>query len=80
MNKRFFLFVCFSTQGFSLTLEPVLELALADQAGLELTEIYLTLPRVLGLKACATTTQRLRFYRKEKLFKIVQIAVFGLVS
>ena len=34
----------FSRQGFSVALEPVLELALEDQVGLELTEIYLPLP------------------------------------
>ena len=34
----------FSRQGFSVALEPVLELALVDQAGLELTEIRLRLP------------------------------------
>ena len=31
-------------QGFSVALEPVLDLALVDQAGFELTEIRLTLP------------------------------------
>ena len=31
-------------QGFSVALVPVLELALVDQAGLELTEIHLPLP------------------------------------
>ena len=36
-------------------MEPVLKLALADQAGLELAEICLPL---LGLKACATTARR----------------------
>ncbi len=41
----FFVFLfCFSRQGFSVALEPVLELALVDQAGLELTEIRLPLP------------------------------------
>ena len=35
---------CFSRQGFSVALEPVLELGLVDQAGLELTEIRLLLP------------------------------------
>ena len=30
-------------QGFSVALEPVLELDLVDQAGLELTEIHLSL-------------------------------------
>ena len=34
----------FSRQGFSVALEPVLELALVDQAGLEFTEILLSLP------------------------------------
>ena len=34
----------FSRQGFSVALEPVLELALVDQAGLELTELCLPLP------------------------------------
>ena len=34
----------FSRQGFSVVLEPVLELALVDQTGLELTEIRLPLP------------------------------------
>ena len=37
----FCLFVCFLRWGFSVTLEPVLELALEDQAGLELAEIHL---------------------------------------
>ena len=31
-------------QGFSVALETVLELALVDHAGLELTKIYLPLP------------------------------------
>ena len=34
----------FSRQGFSVALEPVLELALVDQASFELTEICLPLP------------------------------------
>ena len=38
------LFVCFSRQGFSVALEPVLELALIEQVGLELTDIWLPLP------------------------------------
>ena len=45
---RIFCFVCFyvlfSRQGFSVALEPVLELAFVDQAGLEPTEIHLFLP------------------------------------
>ena len=40
----FFCFVLFLRQGFSVDLEPILELALVDQAGLELTEIRLPLP------------------------------------
>ncbi|KAM7339825.1 hypothetical protein ACRRTK_000440 [Alexandromys fortis] len=42
--NSFFFFFGFSRQGFSVVLEPVLELALVDQAGLELTEICLPLP------------------------------------
>ena len=37
-------FFGFLRQGFSVALEAVLELALVDQAGLELTEIRLPLP------------------------------------
>ena len=44
-------------QGFSVALEPVLELALVDQVGLELTEIYLPCLPSAGLKACATTVR-----------------------
>ena len=40
----FLFFLVFPRQGFSVVLEPVLELALVDQAGLELTEICLPLP------------------------------------
>ncbi|KAH0503440.1 Girdin [Microtus ochrogaster] len=36
--------VMLQIQGFSVALEPILELALIDQAGLELTEIFLPLP------------------------------------
>ena len=59
MNRSTFPFCCFwcfgfSRQGFSAALEPVLELALGDQADLELTEITCLCPQVLGLKACAT--------------------------
>ena len=39
----FFLFL-FLKQGFSVALEPVLELALIDQAGFKLKEIRLPLP------------------------------------
>ena len=45
----FFLFyivvvVCFLRQSFSVALGTILNLALVDQAGLELTEIHLLLP------------------------------------
>ena len=47
-QNRGFLFVGWLVdslrQGFSVALEPVLELALEDQVGLELTEICLSLP------------------------------------
>ncbi|CAO2592761.1 hypothetical protein LEMLEM_LOCUS6929 [Lemmus lemmus] len=39
--------------GFSVALEPVLELALGDQAGLELTEIHL--PPESGIKGSHST-------------------------
>ena len=43
-SSNSFLFVCvYSRQGFSVPLEPILELALVDQAGFKLTEICLTL-------------------------------------
>ena len=44
-NGNPFFFLLFSRQGFSVALQPVLELALVDQAGLDLTEICLPLPR-----------------------------------
>ena len=37
-------FLFFFETGFSVAVEPFLELALVDQAGLELTEIRLPLP------------------------------------
>ena len=37
-------FFCFLRQAFSLAVEPILKLALVDQVGLELTEVYLPLP------------------------------------
>lgn len=40
----FVLFVCFSKQGFSVTLKPVLKLILIDHAGLKLKHISLPLP------------------------------------
>ena len=47
---NFYLFAfgfCFLRQGFSVALEPVLELALIDHAGPEITEIrVILLPRV----------------------------------
>ena len=46
-----------SRQGFSVVLEPVLELVLV--VGLELTEMErpATVSGVLGLKACTTTAR-----------------------
>ena len=35
-----YIYISFSRQGFSVALEPVLELALAEKADLELTEIH----------------------------------------
>ena len=43
-SSLFFLCVCVLRQGFSVALEPVLELALVDRAGFELTKILLSLP------------------------------------
>ena len=40
----YFILLWVSTQGFFVALEPVLELALVNQAGLELTKIPLPLP------------------------------------
>ena len=42
-----------------LETEPVLELAIVDQAGLELRDPPASASRVLGLKACTTTTVQL---------------------
>ena len=42
LSGRTFFF--FSRQDFSVALEHVLELGLVDQAGLELTKIFLPLP------------------------------------
>ena len=53
----FYFFVCFFETGFSLALEPVLELALVDQTVLELRDPSASASQVLGLKACATTAQ-----------------------
>ena len=39
-----FIYFGFSRQGFSVALEPVLELALVDQGGLKLIEIHLPMP------------------------------------
>ena len=39
----FWLVSCFTRQGFSVALVPVVELALVDQAGFELTEMHLPL-------------------------------------
>ena len=63
-DNLFLFFVCllafgFSRQDFAVAIKPVLELALVDQVGLELTGILLPLPP--GLKAWATTANLLRF-------------------
>ena len=49
-----FLVFGFLRQGFSVALELVLELALVDQAGLELRDPPASASSVLGLKACTT--------------------------
>ena len=52
-----FCLFAFLRQGFSVALQPVLELALVDQTGSKLTEILLpSASRALGLKVCVTTT------------------------
>ena len=43
-SNLYFILFCFSSQGFPVSLEPVLELALVDQADFEFTEIRLPLP------------------------------------
>ena len=42
-TTSFFFPLDFLRQGFSVALEPALELALVDQAGLELTDTHLPL-------------------------------------
>ena len=50
-------FVCFVSRDriFTVVWEPVLELAIVDQAGLKLRDPSASASQVLGLKACATT-------------------------
>ena len=43
-NRKVFLVFVFLDKVFFVALEPILELALVDQAGLKLTEICLSLP------------------------------------
>ena len=43
-RRQNFYHLSVSRQGFAVALEPVLELALVAQAGLELTELCLSLP------------------------------------
>ena len=57
----------FLRQGFSVALEPILELALVAQAGLEFRDPPASVSQVLGLKACATTT-RPQFVSYQKLY------------
>ena len=45
-----FLCFCFSRQGFSVALEPVQDLTIIDQTGLELIEIHLPLPPKCWIK------------------------------
>ena len=45
----FFFYFDFLRQGFSVALEPVLELVLVHQAGLELTEIRLPSAGIKGM-------------------------------
>ena len=49
----------FLRQSFSVALEPVLELALVDQASLELRDPPASASQMLKLKVCVTTTTRL---------------------
>ena len=51
------LFVFQDRVSLLLSLDPVLELALIDQAGLKLRDPPASAFRVLGLKVCATTAQ-----------------------
>ena len=45
ISIQWFFLMCFVLRkGFSIVLEPVLELDLADKAGLELTDTHLPLP------------------------------------
>ena len=53
-----FCFVLLFETGFlCVALEPIMELGLVNQAGLKLRELPASASRVLGLKACAITTQ-----------------------
>ena len=63
-------------QGFSVALEPVLELALVDQAGLKLhKDSPAFASQVLGLKACATTAQlKLNYYHHFKNHILVSVS------
>ena len=49
-NNSMNFFFAFSRQGFSVALEPVLELAFIDQAGLELRDVPASASQVPGLK------------------------------
>lgn len=51
------LFVCFCFEAWVSPALSFLELALLDQAGLELRDSPVSASSVLGLKACATTAQ-----------------------
>ena len=55
--------VGFLRQDFSIALEPVLVLALVDQAGFELRDLPASACQVLGLKVCTTTTWLVMFFK-----------------
>ena len=58
--QPYLMLVSFETGFFSVALEPVLKLAIVDQAGLELTrDLPASASLVLGLKACIATTWQL---------------------
>ena len=52
-----YLFIGFLRQGFSIALEPILELALIDQADLDNSQR--SAASVLGLKVCTTTARNI---------------------
>ena len=57
INKFFFVVLLFEI-GFLYVTLTVLELALVEQAGLELRDLLASASRVLVLKVCATTARQ----------------------